>query len=92
MKKGKGRESSMSESRKSFFGKTVSRKVISWLLVLAMMIGLVPADLTLVAKAAGEMNVALHFQPDTTWEKPAIQVWDGSPVVTGDGEAEEVTG
>ncbi|MBQ4530530.1 MAG: InlB B-repeat-containing protein [Lachnospiraceae bacterium] len=80
----------MSESRKSFWGKTVSRKVISWLLVFAMLFGLAPADFSLVAKAAGEMNITVHYQTD--WTTPAVQAWDGTYTLTGNGDEQEVEG
>lgn len=82
----------MNEAKNFHYGKTIAKKVVSWLLVLAMVLGLAPADFTLMVKAAEGMNVTLHFQPAEDWERPALQVWDGTPMVTGSGEAEEITG
>lgn len=80
----------MSESKKSFLGKAISRKVISWLLVFAMLFGLTPADFSVVSKAAGEMNITVHYQ--TEWTTPAVQAWDGAYTLTGSGEEQEVPG
>lgn len=82
----------MNEAKSSRYGKTIARKVISWFLVLAMILGLAPADFSIVAKAAGNLNITIHYQP-TDWEKPAVQAWQvGTFTLTGDGEEEEIPG
>lgn len=82
----------MNEAKQSLYGKTIARKVISWLLVLAMMLGLVPNDFSIVAKAAGNLNITVHYQA-TGWTRPAVQAWQvGDVTLVGDGEEEEVPG
>lgn len=80
----------MSETRYSLLKDAVSRKVLAWLLVLAMVFGLTPTDFSLVVKAAGDMNISVHYQPKD-WTRPAVQAWNGTFTLTGDGEEEEVT-
>lgn len=82
----------MNETKYSLLRDKISRKVISWLLVLAMVFGLAPANFSLVAEAAGNVNVTVHYQT-TTWTKPAVQAWQvGSFTLDGDGEEVEVPG
>lgn len=82
----------MNEAKNSLYGKTIARKVISWFLVLAMIIGLVPGNFSIVAKAAGNLNITVHYLT-TDWARPAVQAWQvGSFTLTGDGEEEEVPG
>ena len=82
----------MKETMKNLMGDKVLRKVISWFMILAMVFGLTPADFSLVAKAAGNVNITVHYQPKN-WTKPAVQAWQvGSFELIGDGEEEEVPG
>ena len=79
----------MSKSKKSFVGKTISKKVISWILVLAMILGLAPANLTLVAQAAAP-TVTVYFEKPDTWTTPVINVWDTSATVVAGEDVEVV--
>lgn len=82
----------MNETMHSLLRDKISRKVISWLLVLAMVFGLAPANFSLVAEAAGNVNITVHYQT-ANWTRPAVQAWQvGSYTLTGDGEEEEVPG
>lgn len=72
----------MNEAKSSRYGKTVARKVVSWLLVLAMVLGLAPADFSLVAEAAAP-TVKIFFEKPEDWTTPVINVWDNSAVVEG---------
>lgn len=75
----------MNEAKSSRYGKTVARKVVSWLLVLAMILGLAPADFSLVAEAAAP-TVKIFFEKPEDWTTPVINVWDMSAVVEGGEE------
>ncbi len=78
----------MNEAKNSLYGKTIARKVISWFLVLAMIIGLAPADFSLVAEAAAP-TVKLFLEKPESWTTPVIHVWDEGAVITG-GEQVEI--
>lgn len=80
----------MNEAKSSLYGKTIAKTVISWFLVLAMIIGLMPNNFSIVAKAAGNLNITVHYQT-TDWTRPAVQAWQvGDYTLIGDGEEEEV--
>ena len=81
----------MSETRYSLLRDEVSRKVIAWLLIMAMMLGLVPSNFSIVAKAAENLNITAHLKV-SGWERPAVQAWNGTFTLTGDGEEELVPG
>ena len=77
----------MSETRKSYFGQGIVKKVISWFMIMAMIIGLAPADFTLTAKAADDettkQTIRIYFENSNNWEIPVINVWDTGAKVEG---------
>lgn len=79
----------MKEAKKSLYGKTIAKKVVSWLLVLAMVLGLAPADFSLVAKAAAK-TVTIFLEKPADWTTPVIHVWDENAVIKG-GEPVMIT-
>ena len=66
------------------------QRVISWLLVFVMILSLQPFS-AMPVKAAGEMNVTLHFNNSWGWATPAIQHWGGTIEAIG-GDAKEIPG
>lgn len=72
----------MNEARKALYGKNIAKKVVSWFLVLAMVLGLVPSNLTVVAEAAAP-TVKIYFEKPTDWKTPVINVWGESAVIKG---------
>lgn len=79
-------ERNMKETMKTLMGDKVLRKVISWLMILAMVFGLTPADFSLVAKAA-TATVKVYFEKPDSWTTPVIHVWNESAIIDGDGTA-----
>lgn len=77
----------MNQVKKTLYGNAIARKVVSWILVLAMILGLAPANFGMVAEAATP-TVRLYFEKPETWTTPVINVWDSSAVTTG---GEQVT-
>lgn len=75
----------MSEFKKSHFGQGIMKKVISWLMIMAMIIGLAPADFTLTAQAADSTKptIRIYFENSNNWETPVINVWDTGATVEG---------
>lgn len=67
------------------------QRVISWLLVFVMILSLQPFS-AMPVKAAGEMNVTLHFNNSWGWATPAIQHWGGTIEVLDGGETKEIPG
>lgn len=69
----------MSETKKFGFKQGIVKKVISWLMIMAMIIGLAPADFTLTAKAAEEstenQSIRLYFEKPGSWNRPALNPW-----------------
>ena len=74
----------MSKTKKSHVGQGFWQKVVSWLIIMAMMIGLVPADFTLVTKAAEatKPKIRIYFENTNNWETPVINVWDTGATVS----------
>lgn len=77
----------MSEFKKSHYGQGVMKKIIGWLMVMAMIIGLAPADLTLIANAAEEttvkQSIKLYFEKPGDWGTPALNpFWENLAGVT----------
>lgn len=66
-------------------------RILSWLLVFTMILSLQPFS-AMPVKAAGEMNVTLHFNNSSGWAKPAIQHWGGSVEALDGSGAEEIPG
>lgn len=64
-------------------------------MIMAMIIGLAPADFTLTAKAAEETTtkptIRIYFENSNNWETPVINVWDTGATVNG-GAMTEVFG
>ena len=78
----------MSETKKAPLGHGIWKKVVSWLMIMAMIIGLAPANFTLVANAeetTTKPTIRIYFENSDNWEGPAINVWDtGATVKAGD--------
>ncbi|MBQ2800418.1 MAG: InlB B-repeat-containing protein [Lachnospiraceae bacterium] len=72
----------MNQVKKTLYGNAIARKVVSWILVLAMILGLAPANFGIVAEAAAP-TVRIYFEKPETWTTPVINVWDPSAVTTG---------
>ena len=81
-----------SEGKTLKIEKRFSKRLISVFLTLALVFSLLPGGFNLVAEAAGEMNVTLHFSNPDGWTRPAIHIFSGTPTVTGSGPEEEVSG
>ena len=76
----------MSETKKAPLGHSVWKKVVSWLMIMAMIIGLAPANLTLVANAeetTKKPTIRIYFENSNGWETPVINVWDPGATVNG---------
>lgn len=67
-------------------------RILSWLLVFAMILSLQPFSAMPVKAAGDEMNVTLHFNNSWGWSSPALQYWGGEPVVSDAGETAEIPG
>ncbi|MBQ4058687.1 MAG: Ig-like domain-containing protein [Lachnospiraceae bacterium] len=67
-------------------------RILSWLLVFAMILSLQPFSAMPVKAAGDEMNVTLHFNNSWGWTSPALQYWGGEPVVSDAGETAEIPG
>lgn len=69
----------MSKLKKSYYGQGVMKKIIGWLMVMAMIIGLAPADLNLIANAAEEttvkQSIRLYFEKPNDCGTPALNPW-----------------
>ena len=78
----------MSETRYALLRDKVSRKVIAWLLVMAMMIGLVPSDFSIVAQAAEVPTLKLYVEKPSDWTTPVVNIWNTAATVEGNGTAD----
>ena len=77
----------MNETRYSLLRDEVSRKVIAWLLVMAMILGLVPSNYSIVAKAAEAPTLKLYVEKPSDWTTPVVHVWNNNAVIDGNGTA-----
>lgn len=78
----------MSETRYSLLRDEVSRKVIAWLLIMAMMLGLVPSNFSIVAKAAEVPTLKLYLEKPSDWTTPVVNIWNTAATVEGNGTAD----
>lgn len=85
----------MSKMKKSPVGQSIWNKVVSWFMIMAMIIGLAPANFTLTANAAEttttKSKIRIYFEKPDDWETPVINVWDTGATVEG-GAMTEVFG
>ncbi len=87
------REKAKAMKRHNFIKKTASR-VVSWILVMAMLVTLpqtFPTGAQDVYAADEGVNITLHYENHWGWDTPALQYWNGTITVTGnDGEPQEI--
>lgn len=76
---------------------SIARRVLCFLLVLAMVVTMVPAlggGNSTVQAAEKEKNLTIHFMMPSNWgwTKPAMQFWGGTATVTGNTNTESPDG